>query len=310
MKFSEMPYERADIQASCKTIQAAAETVRHAGTAAEALAQYEVFKAEAMRVLTMQSLSYVRHTVDTRDPFYDAENDYYDEHMPLYELAAFDFYRAMTESPFRADMEKELGALWFTNAELQLKGMDERVIPEMQQDNAICSEYKKLLASARIEFDGKTLNLSQLRAYQLSPDRDVRRRAYAKRTEFFQANAEKLDEIYDRLVKLRTAEARKLGYDNYTGLGYVRMMRNSYDRHDVERFRKQVKEVIVLLAERLHEIRRQKLGLDKLKFYDEDIFYPEGNPEPHGTPDEMFAAGQKMYAELSEETRVFFDFMI
>ena len=310
MKFSEMPYERADIQASCKTIQAAAETVRHAGTAAEALAQYEVFKAEAMRVLTMQSLSYVRHTVDTRDTFYDAENDYYDEHMPLYELAAFDFYRAMTESPFRADMEKELGALWFTNAELQLKGMDERVIPEMQQDNAICSEYKKLLASARIEFDGKTLNLSQLRAYQLSPDRDVRRRAYAKRTEFFQANAEKLDEIYDRLVKLRTAEARKLGYDNYTGLGYVRMMRNSYDRHDVERFRKQVKEVIVPLAERLHEIRRQKLGLDKLKFYDEDIFYPEGNPEPHGTPDEMFAAGQKMYAELSEETRVFFDFMI
>lgn len=310
MKFSEMPYEREDIRTTCDVIRAAAQAVRTSGSAADVLTQYDCFKREAERVYTMQSLSYIRHTVDTRDVFYDAENAYYDECMPKFEAAVLDFYRAMLESPFHTELEQTLGSLWFRNAALQLKGMDERVIPEMQEDNAICSEYKKLLASARIPWDGETVNLAQLRAYQLSPDRNVRKRAYAARTAFFQEHADRLDEIFDRLVKLRTAEANKLGYASFTDLGYVRMVRNSYNRDDVERFRTQVKQVIVPLAEKLHEARRKKLKLDALKFYDEDVFEPDGNPEPDGTPEEMFEAGRRMYGELSEETHVFFEYMI
>lgn len=310
VKFSEMPYERANIPQVCEVIQDAANAVKASGSAAEVLAQYERFKSEAERVWTMQSLSYIRHTMDTRDAFYDAENAYYDEFMPNFEATVLTFYREMLNAPYRDELELELGSLWFRNAALQQKGMDERVIAEMQQDNAICSEYKKLLASAQIAWDGKTLNLAQLRAYQLSADRDVRKRAYAARTTFFQEHAEQLDEIFDRLVKLRTAEAKKLGYASYTDLGYIRMMRNSYTREDVERFRTQVKQVIVPLAEKLHEARRKKLNLDALKFYDEDVFDPNGNPEPHGTPEEMFEAGRRMYAELSEETHVFFEYMI
>ena len=310
MKFSEMPYQRADIAAARGEIAALLRAFSAAGSAEAQFACYEAVRDIAKRVATMEALCYVRHTVDTRDAFYDAENAYYDENMPLFRLSLTEFYRAALASPHRTALEERLGGLWFQNAALQLQGLDERIVPEMQEDNAVCSEYKKLLASARFEFDGKTLNLAQLRAFQLSPDRDVRRRAYAKRTEFFMENAEKLDDIFDRLVKLRTAEAKKLGYDSYTELGYIHMMRNSYDRRDVERFRAQVKAVIVPLAERLHERRAAALGVEALKFYDEDVFYPGGNPEPQGTPEELFAAGRKMYAELSAETREFFDFML
>jgi len=54
----------------------------------------------------------------------------------------------------------------------------------------------------------------------------------------------------------------------------------------------------------------ENLSVDKLKYYDEDIFFADGNPTPKGSPEEMFAAGKKMYDELSAETKEFFDFML
>ncbi|MCL2819752.1 MAG: M3 family oligoendopeptidase [Oscillospiraceae bacterium] len=216
----------------------------------------------------------------------------------------------MINSPFRAELEKELGELWFVNAELKLKGFDEKLIEEMQKENALCTKYNKLLASASLDFDGKKQNLSQLRAYQLSADREVRKAAYKKRTEFFVENEKELDDIYDELVKLRHSMAQKMGYENYIKLGYIKMERNSYDAATVKRFRDQVKKVLVPFLRKMHEQRQKDLGVESLKFFDEDIYYADGNPTPKGTPEEMFEAGKKMYDELSAETKEFFDFML
>ena len=99
-----------------------------------------------------------------------------------------------------------------------------------------------------------------------------------------------------------------MGYDNYIQLGYYRMNRNSYDRNDVENFRRQVKEVFVPFAERVHEIRRKRLGLEKLSYIDNEVYFKEGNPDPVGTAQEILESGQKMYAELSPETKRIFRF--
>lgn len=49
--------------------------------------------------------------------------------------------------------------------------------------------------------------------------------------------------------------------------------------------------------------------MEKLAFYDEPISFADGNAVPEGTPDEILAAGKKMYQELSPETAEFIDFM-
>ncbi|MEG1459394.1 MAG: M3 family oligoendopeptidase, partial [Acetivibrio sp.] len=165
------------------------------------------------------------------------------------------------------------------------------------------------LSGAEIQWEGEVLNLSLMRKYLTSNNRETRKKAYEKYTEFFSKNAEKLDDIYDKLVKNRTEQARELGYENYVELGYYRMNRNCYDKNMVENFRKQVKKDFVPFAERLHEKRRERLGLDKLSYIDEDIYFSEGNPMPTGTPEEILKEGQQMYSELSPETKEFFDFM-
>ena len=310
MKFSQIPYKRPDMAQVTAEGATLAAGVKDAKNAAEVLEQYRKFAKLCKNLYTLGALVYIRHTLDTRDEFYDKENDFFDENSPLIEKLSMDFYREMVNSPYRAEAEKELGIFWFTNAELKLKGFDDKIIEELQKENALCSKYNKLLASASLEFDGKRLNLSQLRAYQLSPDREVRKAAYAKRTEFFVENEEQLNEIYDELVKLRHAMVLKLGYSNFVELGYIKMHRNSYDATAVKRFRDQVKKILVPFLKELHEQRRKDLEIDSLKFYDEDVFYADGNPVPKGTPEEMFKAGKKMYDELSPETKEFFDYML
>jgi len=310
MKFSQMPYTRPDIQAMTAEGAAITDGIKNAGSVEEVTEYYGKYKDMYEMMYTMSALVYIRHTIDTRDEFYDKEQDFFDETGPFLQKLSMDFYREMVNSGYRKELVKELGEKWFADAELKLKGFDEKIIEEMQKINALGSKYNKLMASAALEYDGKTLNLSQLRAYQLSSDRDVRKSAYAKRTEFFIANRQELDEIFDELVKLRDLMAKKLGYNNFVELGYIKMHRNSYDATAVKRFRDQVKSVLVPFLAKLHEQRRIKLGIDKLKFYDEDIFFAEGNPTPKGSPEDMFAAGKKMYDELSAETKEFFDFML
>ena len=90
----------------------------------------------------------------------------------------------------------------------------------------------------------------------------------------------------------------------------MRMQRNSYGQAEVENFRKQVKEAFVPFVSDIHETRRKRIGVDKLKFYDNGVYFTNGNPAPTGTPEEILKAGQDMYRELSPETAEFIDFMM
>ena len=68
--------------------------------------------------------------------------------------------------------------------------------------------------------------------------------------------------------------------------------------------------MFVPFAEKLHEERKARLGIDELKYYDNGVYFLNGNPAPTGTPEEIMKAGQDMYRELSPETAEFFDFMM
>ncbi|MCM1539933.1 MAG: M3 family oligoendopeptidase [Blautia sp.] len=309
MKFQDMPYERVDFTQVEKEMKELMEAFDQAQSGEEQFEVHKRYYALTDRVSTLMTIANIRFDVDTTDEFYSKEHEYYDEQGPIYRNLALAYEKKLYDSPYRDYLERKIGPVAFKNMELAQKAMDEKLIPLMQEENNLTMEYDKLIAGAKINFDGKELNLSLLRPYLIHKDRDVRAAAWKEMSAFFSANAEKLDEIYDKLVKNRTAQGRMMGYENYLELGYYRMNRNCYGKEEVEAFRSQIKEYFVPFAEKLHDRRRQRLGLEKLKYIDEQVYFKEGNPAPMGTPEEILAAGQKMYGELSPETKEFFDFM-
>lgn len=310
MKFKDMPYKRINFENAKEQILGFMEELRNASDGEAQFETHKKFYKLNDEIQTQVTLCSIRHTMDTTDEFYEAEQNFYDAQVPEYSNLCVEYQKLLFESPFRNVLEEKIGEVAFKNMEIAMKSVSEEIIPLMQEENALVTEYEKLLASAKIDWEGETLNLSLLTPYLKNKDAKIRRKASEKQNAFFDSIEEKLDELYDKLVKNRTEQAKKLGFETYTPLGYLRMQRNCYGREEVETLRKQVKEVWVPFAESLYEKRKERLGLTQMSYSDELVFGPEGNPQPDGTPEEILAAGQRMYEELSPETKEFFDFMM
>ena len=310
MKFKDMPYTRVDFEQVKEELKQLMEALKAAKDGEEQFEIHKKFYKLNDRVQTQVTLCSIRHTLDTTDAFYEEEQNYYDRQVPEYSQLCVDYQKLLFESPYRKTLEEKIGEVAFKNMEIAMKSVSPEIIPLMQEENELTTEYEKLLASAKIDWEGETLNLSLLTPYLKNKDKDIRRKAAEKQDAFFLSISDKLDELYDKLVKNRTMQAKKLGFDTYTPLGYLRMQRNCYGREEIENLRKQVKEVWVPFAESIFQKRKERLGLSELSYSDELVFGPQGNPQPEGTPEEILAAGQKMYEELSAETKEFFDFMM
>ncbi|CDC08447.1 putative uncharacterized protein [Lachnospiraceae bacterium CAG:364] len=310
MKFKDMPYERIDFAKAKAELSEIMEKSKAAKSGEEQFEVHKMFYRLNDKIQTQVTLCSIRHTIDTTDEFYEKEQNYYDEQIPEYSNLCVEYQKILFYSPYREVLEGKIGQVAFKNMEIAMKSVSEEIIPLMQEENTLVTEYEKLLASAQIPWGEETLNLSLLTPYLKHKDAKIRREAQEKQNEFFLSIQDKLDELYDKLVKNRTLQAKKLGFETYTPLGYLRMQRNCYGREEIENLRRQVKEVWVPFAESIFEKRKERLGMSKLSYTDEVVYSPKGNPQPEGTPEEILQAGQQMYEELSSETKEFFDFMM
>lgn len=309
-KLSSLPYERITIEAFEAEGKKILKEFKEAKTGEEQFEAHKKYYALVKKMATARVLAQLRHDGDVTDKFYTEEQDYYDEIEP--KITAFDneYKKELYNTKFRDYMEEKIGKIAFKDIEFDLKSFNESLIPLKQEENALTSQYRKLIAEIKIDFEGEKLNLSLLGKYITSKDRDVRRKAVKARSEALNKVKDQLDDIYDKLVKNRTAQAKKLGLNSYVELGYLNMGRTTYGIEEVRNFRNQVKKYLVPFASKLHEERRKALGLSKLDSVDEGVYFLNGNPAPIGTADDIFAAGKKMYSELSPETKEFFDFML
>lgn len=270
---------------------------------------YEINEIK-IEIETMQTLSSIRHSIDTSDKFYNEENDYWDEISPKYQVLSSRLSSITINKPFREDLMKDIPETFFKLAEFQLKSFDKKIVEDLIEENKLSSEYDKIKASAQIEFDGEILNLAQFGPKFESHDRNIRKKAYNKYTEFYKKHDKEIGDIYDKLVKVRDRIAKKLGYENFIELGYYRMNRFDYNEKMVEGYRKQILEEITPLATKIYNKQAKRLGLDKLEYYDFKYAFITGNATPKGSYDELIKSCKTMYHEMSEETKEFIDVLI
>lgn len=310
MKFHEYPYERPDLKQIEARFNELLEQFKAASSFEEQDRLMKAVNKLRSETDTMIQIAQVRHTIDTTDSFYKKEQDVLDEMEPIIKSLVTQYYDALVHSKFRSELEQKWGKQLFSLAEFSLKSFSQEVIEDLQLENKLSSEYTKLIASAKIDFEGEERNLSQLVPFQLSTDREMRKKANEAKYTFSLENEEKLDDLYDQLVKVRTKIAHKLGFNNFVELGYVRMDRTDFNAEMVAKFRDQVAELIVPVATKLKEKQRERIGVEELQYYDDRFSFKTGNATPKGDPEWIIQNGKRMYAELSQETNEFFNFML
>lgn len=310
IKFEEMPYERPDLDKVKQELQEITETFKNAESYEEANKAFIEFDTKQRHIQTLMTLSSIRYNINTKDEFYGGEDKFWNESSPELQAYQQQFTNCLLNSKFRDEFEKEYGSIMFINAEIELKSFSPELIPDLVKENELTQEYENLLANAKVSFEGKEYTLPQMTLYKGDPDDERRLQAWIADGTWYKENQEKLDTIYDELVHLRDGMGKKLGYEGYTTLGYYRMGRNCYDKHDIEKFRTAVQKYVVPVAEKIYKKQAERLGKTyPMSFADNELSFRSGNPTPVGTPEDILKAGQKFYDELSPETSEFFHTM-
>ena len=307
LKFSEMPYERPDPAEVKQRIQALTEAFSAARTYEQAREQFVAVDALKRHVESAATLAQIRHSIDTRDGFYDAEVTFWNQTGPELQEYLDRWTRALCASPHRQALAAEFGEVVFLNAELELKCFDVSIIPLLQEENDLTTKYDKLIASARIPFRGGVYTVAQLGPFKTDADDALRLEAWQAEGGWYRSNKEELDGIFDRLTAIRHEMSQKLGLRDYVELGYYRMTRNCYDSGDIEKFRAAVRKYLVPVADAIHRAQAERLGVPyPLSFADNVLLFRSGNARPAGDADAILAAADRFYDALSPETGEFF----
>ena len=309
MKYNDFPYKRVDIETQKELMAGWLTRFENAETASEQITVLKEVDESSREYSSYQSIASLNFSRNINDEAAKSERDYYDSIGPDIQEVYNKLDQAVDASRFKADLTEKWGATFLKKIEMDLKTFDPKIMNMLRKETDLRNEYTKLTAGAKIEFDGKSYNLAGLGPFHTHEDRDLRKRSYAARFQWFEENADEFDDLYDKLVKLRHKIATTLGYNNFVELGYLRMGRSDYGPDEVANFRKQIVDHVVPIVTQLLEQKNAILGLDHLYFYD-GINFKEGDPKPKGTPEELVSGAQDMYHELSPETGEFFDIMV
>jgi M3 family oligoendopeptidase len=207
--------------------------------------------------------------------------------------------QALLDHPRRQELEAELGPWIFRRWVLDVQTFRPELAEDLVEESALSAEYSRLIAEARVEFRGETLNLSGLLRFMQDVSRETRHEATRAYWGWFADHGDILDRIYGELVTLRTRMGRAMGHADYIPLGYARMTRMDYSQQHVEVFREAIRTRVVPLAARLRAQQARDLGVETLMLWDEPVLLPQGNPTPLGDEAALVASAQAMFDELS-----------
>ena len=309
MKFNEMTYTRPDIDAllaRCRELAAKAA----AAPDGDALVRLYYEQSEAFAEYnTAANLANIHYTCDTRDAYWKAEQDFFDANGPAVTNASVEISRAFLANPHVDALTEKFGTTCVAGMKNAVLSMDDRTVELQQQFNALVSRYQQIYGGALVELDGKQLTIPQLGPYKEDLDPAVRRAAYEAEAGYFDAHRADLDELYGQIVQNLNAQARVMGYHDYSELSYVRMNRIGYGPEEIRKFRDQVANDVVPQLQKVMALRAKRTGIAYPAFTDLPILFRDGNPKPIPGYKARMDAARTMYHELSPETAEFIDFM-
>ena len=310
MKVSEIPYQRYTLEEGRALFARIRTLLDTAGSAEDVLAARDLFLELLEEYSTAASLAHCRFTLDTRDEFYVGEVAYYDEVGPHFQQMITDYATAMLASPYREAVEAKLGSRIFKSYEIAQKTFSPLILEDLQRENALTTEYSKFMSELTFDFRGERMPLSVLRGKLEDGDRAVRRDAAVAIGEGLSPHAERLDGIYDSLVRIRDKMAKTLGYESFVELGYYRMGRMDYDAAMVRTFRENVKRDLVPQVVCLKEKIAADLGISDFRYYDDAVTEAGEAVRPKLSAEGIFAAAREMYRDMDPTVGNFMDSML
>jgi len=305
-KFSEIEYKRPSVEHFRECAMSTRLKLMTARDPEVVEAAIMTFQREMSAFDTAYTVCMIRHDLDTSDSFYNDEMDFFDENYPVVSDLSAGVYTALLHSEIRPQLEEKFGKMIFRKTQNQRDIVSSEVLDLLAEESSLENEYSQILSEADILFKGRHNTLSTMNPYLESTNREERKKAHKAVSDYFMQQKPTFDEIYDKMVKIRTEIAHKLGFKNFVELGYKRMERYDYNEDMVKEFRDNVVKYIVPITSEIRRLQKNRLDVEKLLYYDLPCLFVHGNPVPVIPQSEYFETGSKMFSQMFDKDPSFF----
>jgi len=144
-------------------------------------------------------------------------------------------------------------------------------LPLQVEVEKLCTEYSKTVGSQTVEWEGKEITVTQLRPVFLETDRARREKAWRLSAERQLKDRAALNELWQRMLKLRLQMAANAGSSDYRAYRWQEMHRFDYTPENCKQFQHAIEQTVVPAATRIYTKRTKQLGLAALKPWDKDV---------------------------------------
>ncbi len=219
-------------------------------------------------ICEQKALAMVNYSRQTDDAAYrQAYERFVQELEPKVKLASFELLKKYASSP----LTKELPAKYSVTDRVRRNTVEifrEANVQLEKEEAQLIQNYQSTMGKMTVPFGGSERTIQQMAKFLEEVDRGLREETWRLTQGRLQEDAAALDDIYSRMVKVRTAMAKNAGYSNYRDYAFRLKNRFDYTPEDCVKFHDAVEKYFVPLSRELDEERRRRMGLDVLRPWD------------------------------------------
>ncbi|MEO8794894.1 MAG: M3 family oligoendopeptidase [Daejeonella sp.] len=215
---------------------------------------------------------YIKMTCNTADEKLLSDFQYFaTEIEPKISPISNELNKKFVENPYSEKLDKDKYFVYTRSIKKALELFREENIPLFTQIQIEQQKYQGITGAMSVTLNGQEYTLEQASVFLKDTDRNVREQTWKAITERRLQDKQKLDDLFQVLLKLRHQVALNAGFENFRDYMFQAMGRFDYTPHDCYKFHEAIEREIVPILEHQADKRREALGLTELKPWDMDV---------------------------------------
>jgi oligoendopeptidase F len=192
----------------------------------------------------------------------------------------------------------------------QIELFSEANVPIFSELAKLSTEWAKVIGAMTVDWEGVEKTPQQMWPYLENNDRSVRERAFRSQFKPYIEQRDTLAGFFDRMYDLRQQVAKNAGFDNYRDYVHREKNRFDYTPDDCFRFHEAVEKAVRPAVQRLLEVRRKHLGVDRLRPWDNWVD-PKGRTplKPYANVGELIDSSTDVFGHVDPDFRGYFQTM-
>lgn len=298
LSFSQVEYERPDGQGVLDLIDKAKEQAENDILPFGMIWTLRKIGDATQEFYSMMTIAQIRNYLDVNDTFYSEEMEYLDTFDARIQNSYNQMFSSIENSRFSSIQNMIFGESGAEDLQMSSQASSEEILSLQEQEKKLVAEYYYEYAQATVSTPEGEVLFSSLDSEGQS----------AYYNQFIQKYNQQFGKLYLELVSLREQMAQALGYDSYTQVADLDMLRNSYTREDIKTFREDIKQTIApVYRSYLEDFYRRAENRDQQGYV---YLLGEQSPVPQGSWQETLDQFEQLYQQMSEQTGECYSYLL